>query len=85
MSLENKVNNMITVYSKQRCGKCDEVKHYLESKGHVFKSVDITNDLVKLQELRTKYVGSGFPVVEFIDETIAGDLDAIKAKADTLN
>ena len=76
---------MITVYSRQRCPKCDEVKHYLESKGHVFKSVDITNDLVKLQELRTKYVGSGFPVVEFIDETIAGDVEAIKAKADTLN
>lgn len=76
---------MITVYSKQRCGKCDEVKHYLESKGHVFKSVDITNDLIKLQEFRTKYVGSGFPVVDFDSETIAGDVEAIKAKADTLN
>ena len=76
---------MITVYSRQRCPKCDEVKHYLESKGHVFKSVDITNDLIKLQEFRTKYVGAGFPVVEFPGETIAGDVEAIKAKADTLN
>ena len=75
---------MITVYSKQRCGKCDEVKHYLESKGHVFKSVDITNDLIKLQEFRTKYVGAGFPVVEFTDETIAGDVESIKTKADTI-
>lgn len=77
---------MITVYSRQRCPKCDEVKHYLESKGHVFKSVDITNDLIKLQELRDTFVGAGFPVVEFGDGwTIAGDVEAIKAKADTLN
>ena len=76
---------MITVYSRQRCPKCDEVKHYLESKGHVFKSVDITNDLIKLNEFRTKYFGGGFPVVEFDQETIAGDVEAIKAKADTLN
>ena len=76
---------MITIYSRQRCPKCDEVKHYLESKGHVFKSVDITNDLIKLQELRDTFVGAGFPVVEFVDETIAGDVEAIKAKADTLN
>jgi len=76
---------MITVYSKQRCPKCDEVKHYLESKGHVFKSVDITNDLILLNEFRTKYVGAGFPVVQINGETIAGDVEAIKAKADTLN
>tara|TARA_R110000868_G_C10930310_1_gene766313 strand:- start:87 stop:314 length:228 start_codon:yes stop_codon:yes gene_type:complete len=75
---------MITVYSKQKCYKCDEVKHYLENKGHFFTSKDITNDLIKLQEFRTKYVGAGFPVVEFDDETIAGDVEAIKAKADTL-
>ena len=76
---------MITVYSRQRCPKCDEVKHYLESKGHVFKSVDITNDLVLLNKFRTENPGSGFPVVTFDLETIAGDVEAIKAKADTLN
>jgi glutaredoxin len=76
---------MITVYSKQRCPKCDEVKDYLEREGHVFKSVDITNDLIKLQEFRTTYVGAGFPVVDFCTEVIAGDVEAIKAKADTLN
>lgn len=76
---------MITVYSKQRCGKCDEVKHYLESKGHVFKSVDITNDLILLNKFRTENSGAGFPVVTFDLETIAGDVEAIKAKADTLN
>jgi len=76
---------MITVYSRQRCPKCDEVKDYLEREGHVFKSVDITNDLIKLQEFRTTYVGAGFPVVDFGTEVIAGDVEAIKAKADTLN
>jgi len=75
---------MITVYSKQRCPKCDEVKDYLEREGHVFKSIDITNDLIKLQEFRTTYVGAGFPVVSFPDQTIAGDVEAIKAKANTL-
>ena len=75
---------MITVYSKQRCPKCDEVKDYLEREGHVFQSVDITNDLIKLQEFRTTYAGAGFPVVTFSDETIAGDVEAIKAKANTL-
>lgn len=77
---------MITVYSKQRCGKCDEVKHYLESKGHVFTSKDITNDLILLNKFRTENPGAGFPVVDFGNgETIAGDVEAIKAKADTLN
>tara|TARA_R110000868_G_scaffold298066_1_gene558340 strand:- start:247 stop:477 length:231 start_codon:yes stop_codon:yes gene_type:complete len=76
---------MITLYSKQKCPKCDEVKHYLESKGHVFKSVDITNDLITLQRLRNENPRMGFPVVEFDDITIAGDVEAIKAKADTLN
>jgi len=79
---------MITVFSKQRCGKCDEVKDYLEREGHVFKSVDITNDLIKLQEFRTTivsiYVGAGFPVVDFGTEVIAGDVEAIKAKANAL-
>jgi glutaredoxin len=76
---------MITVYSRQRCPKCDEVKHYLESKGHVFKSVDITNDLVLLNKFRTENPGEGFPVVDINGEVIAGDVEAIKAKADTLN
>lgn len=75
---------MITVFSKQKCPKCDEVKHYLETKGHVFTSKDITNDLIKLQEFRTKYIGAGFPVVEFDDITIAGDVEAIKTKVDSL-
>jgi len=75
---------MITVYSKQRCSKCDEVKDFLEREGHVFKSVDITNDLIKLQEFRTWYVGAGFPVVDFDGEVIAGDIEAIKAKANAL-
>ena len=76
---------MITVYSKQKCPKCDEVKHYLETKGHVFTSKDITNDLILLNKFRTENPGSGFPVVQFDDITIAGDVEAIKAKADTLN
>ena len=76
---------MITVYSRQRCPKCDEVKHYLESKGHVFKSVDITNDLILLNKFRSENPGAGFPVFTFDLETIAGDVEAIKAKADTLN
>lgn len=76
---------MITIYSRQRCGKCDEVKHYLETKGHVFTSKDITNDLILLTKFRTENPGSGFPVVQFDDITIAGDVEAIKAKADTLN
>lgn len=76
---------MITVYSRQRCPKCDEVKHYLESKGHVFKSVDITNDLILLNKFRTENPGAGFPVVDVNGEIIAGDVEAIKAKADTLN
>lgn len=75
---------MITVYSKQRCSKCDEVKDFLEREGHVFKTKDITNDLIKLQEFRTRYAGAGFPVVEFPDEVIAGDIEAIKAKANSL-
>lgn len=76
---------MITIYSRQRCPKCDEVKHYLESKGHVFKSVDITNDLILLNKFRLENPGAGFPVVDINGETIAGDVEAIKAKADTLN
>ena len=76
---------MITVYSKQRCGKCDEIKHYLEMKGHVFASKDITNDMILLNKFRKENPGTGFPVVEFDDITIAGDVEAIKAKADTLN
>lgn len=74
---------MIVVYSKLKCTKCDEVKDYLEREGHVFKSVDITNDLIKLQEFRTTYAGAGFPVVDFGTEVIAGDVEAIKAKANT--
>lgn len=76
---------MITIYSRQRCEKCDEVKHYLETKGHVFTSKDITNDLILLTKFRTENPGAGFPVVQFDDLTIAGDVEAIKAKADTLN
>ena len=76
---------MITVFSKQKCPKCDEVKHYLETKGHVFTSKDITNDLILLTKFRTENPGAGFPVVQFDDITIAGDVEAIKAKADTLN
>lgn len=76
---------MITVFSKQRCPRCDEVKHYLESKGHFFTSKDITNDLILLNKFRTENPGAGFPVVTFDTETIAGDVEAIKAKADTLN
>lgn len=75
---------MITVFSKQKCPKCDEVKHYLETKGHVFTSKDITNDLILLTKFRTENPGAGFPVVQFDDITIAGDVEAIKAKADTL-
>ena len=75
---------MITVFSKQRCPKCDEVKDFLEREGHLFKSVDITNDLIKLQEFRTWYTGAGFPVVEFSDGVIAGDVEVIKAKAKSL-
>lgn len=75
---------MITVYSKLKCPKCDEVKHYLETKGHVFTSKDITNDLILLTKFRTENPGAGFPVVDFGDLTIAGDVEAIKAKADTL-
>lgn len=76
---------MITVFSKQKCSKCDEVKHYLETKGHVFTSKDITNDLITLQRLRNEHPGAGFPVVSFPDgEVIAGDLEAIKNKANTL-
>lgn len=75
---------MIILYSKQKCPKCDEVKHYLETKGHVFTSKDITNDLILLTKFRTENPGAGFPVVQFDDITIAGDVEAIKAKADTL-
>lgn len=75
---------MITVYSKLRCPKCDEVKDFLEREGHHFKTKDITNDLIKLQEFRTRYVGAGFPIVDFGTEVIAGDIEAIKAKANSL-
>jgi len=79
---------MITVFSKLRCPKCDEVKDYLEREGHVFKSVDITNDLIKLTEFRTTYVGAGFPVVEISSGkdlmTIAGDVNAIKEAVNNL-
>lgn len=79
---------MITVYSKLRCPKCDEVKDFLEREGHHFTTKDITNDLIKLQEFRPRvvspYVGTGFPVVDFDGEVIAGDVEAIKAKANSL-
>lgn len=76
---------MITVYSKQGCRKCDDVKGYLESKGHFFMARDITNDLILLTKFRTENPGKGFPVADFDGEVIAGDVEAIKAKADTLN
>lgn len=75
---------MITVYSKLRCPKCDEVKDFLEREGHSFTTKDITNDLIRLQEFRNKYAGAGFPVIDFGDEVIAGDVEAIKAKANSL-
>lgn len=77
---------MITVYSKLRCTKCDEIKDWLDKQGHTFTTKDITNDLITLQRLRNEHPGAGFPVVDFGNgEVIAGDVEAIKAKADTLN
>lgn len=76
---------MIVVFSKQKCSKCDDIKGYLESKGHFFTTRDITNDLIMLDKLRKEYPGAGFPVVQFDDITIAGDLETIKNKINTLN
>lgn len=76
---------MIIIYSKQRCPKCEEIKDYIDKKGFVFESKDITNDLILLTKFRQMFLGAGFPVVEFEDGSLlAGDTQSIKERIDSL-
>ena len=63
--------NMIKVYSKQNCIKCELVKRYLTDKGVPFTEVDVIKDTEALQML----LGEGrseLPVVDIEGERHSG-------------
>ena len=76
----------IIIYSKDNCPKCEQVKQVCSQLGLKFIVKNITHDLIKLTEFREKFVGAGFPVVEFPDGmTIAGNLEEIYQHIENTN
>ena len=71
--------NMIKVYSKQNCIKCELVKRYLTDKGVPFEEVDVLEDTEALQMLLDEG-RSELPVVDINGERHSGFRPEILAK-----
>lgn len=63
---------MITVYTTQTCSYCVMVKKYLDMKKVEYKTVDVTNDQEKRQELLNKTGLMSVPVVQNGDKYAVG-------------
>ena len=72
-------NNMMKVFSKPNCIKCELVKRYLNDKGVEFEEIDVFENAEALQMLRDEGYAE-LPVVDIEGERHSGFRPEILAK-----
>lgn len=77
---------MITIYTRNNCKRCEEVKHYMDGAKIEYEVENIEDNPQALKLARQSYPLMGFPVVVFPDQTaLAGQTEPIIKKLIELN
>ncbi|OGN00525.1 MAG: NrdH-redoxin [Candidatus Yanofskybacteria bacterium RIFCSPHIGHO2_02_FULL_41_29] len=64
--------NNIKIYSTPTCPWCKKAKAYLDEKGIVYTSVDVSNDEVAQKEMIKKSDQMGVPVLDIDGKIVIG-------------
>ena len=66
------------VYSKDGCGFCEKLTHFMESKGVNFEKFDLNNDFTREEFLYKFGRAATFPQVVVDNRTIGGMKDTVR-------
>ncbi len=68
----------IVIYTKDWCGYCHAAKQLLTQLGYKFEEIDVTNDVVRYQEMRERSGRTTVPQI-FIDGVSVGGYNEFSA------
>lgn len=71
---------MVVIYTKSYCPYCQKAKVLLDSKGVEYQEIDVTHDVVRLEEMKHRSGRHTVPQIFINEESIGGcdDLYALE-------